>query len=203
MKTKKVKKKPAKSIDAIDEIRKEFEKQATPFNPNTPNPRPSVVDKDGVELEQPVWMDEKDWKQMSEDQKEFGTPSSRKARQGKNNQDLYEYGQSEWIANPDLNRPCDTARELKRDNPDLSGLSKKDLRNLGTQFGVEIDKRLRKESIRRIVESTISMYNREKRLITHMTRMHRREAIGKSIAIIMAIGIACLGAYAFMMAGGW
>ena len=35
---------PVESIDAVDEIRKEFEKQATPFNPDTPKPEPKSND---------------------------------------------------------------------------------------------------------------------------------------------------------------
>ena len=168
---------------------------------------PSVVDKAGVELERPVWMDEKDWKQMSEDQKEFGTVSSQNARQDKKDHSKqmqsWEHGSNKYPDPPKRLAAGTIERESKRERPDLSGLSKRELENLGHQFGIEIDRRLRKETIRRIVESTISIYNREKRLIRHMSMVNRREAVGKTIAIAMAIGIACLAAYAFMMTGGW
>jgi hypothetical protein len=48
---------------------------------------------------------------------------------------------------------------------DYSKLSKRELEVLARKYGVELDRRLRKDTLIRIVESTIEMHNKEQDLL--------------------------------------
>ena len=48
---------------------------------------------------------------------------------------------------------------------DYSKLSKRELEVLARKYGVELDRRLRKDTLIRIVESTIEMHNKEQALL--------------------------------------
>ena len=88
----------------------------------------------------------------SEDKKEFGTPSSRKARHDKKHPPINAgYAESQWIANPDLDRTT-TA---------YSGMTKRELETLGHEYGVEIDRRLKRSTIIRIIELAEEAHRKE------------------------------------------
>jgi len=104
----------------------------------------------------------------SEAKEEFGTPSSPSAR----------YEESEWVANPDLDIPTTS----------FSYMSKRELEILGRKYGVEIDRRLRKSTIIRIVESAIEMHRREQALLEEPMQKKLLQAIFIGIVIGLAIG---------------
>ena len=110
------------------------------------------------------------WNSKSEE-KEFGTPSSPKARHDKT--------QSEWIPNPDLDR----------EHGDYSLMSKRELEILGRKYGVEIDRRLRKATCVRIVESAIEMHRKEQMLLEKPMQKKLLQAIFIGIVIGMVMGV--------------
>lgn len=148
-----------------------------------------VVDRKGIELERPVWMSEQEWMKMSEDQKEFGTPSSPKAR----------HEESEWIPNPDLDRA--TRPNTSRDpahytwesmNPKVA---ESELRtragylDVARRYGITVDARLDTDTITRVVQSGMSMYRRERRVQAHMRHMRRKEIARRIVAGVILAGL--------------
>ena len=112
----------------------------------------------------------------SEDKKEFGTPSSRKARHDKKHPPINAgYAESQWIANPDLDRTT-TA---------YSGMTKRELETLGRQYGVEIDRRLKRSTIIRIIELAEEAHRKEVALKEDPVQ----RMILQAIFIGMAIGL--------------
>ena len=107
------------------------------------------------------------WIKKSEE-KEFGTPSSPKAR----------HEESEWVANPDLDR----------EHGDYSLMSKRELEILGRKYGVEIDRRLRRSTCIRIIESAIEMHRKEQMLLERPMQKKLLQAIFIGIVIGMAMG---------------
>ena len=107
------------------------------------------------------------WNNKSEE-KEFGTPSSPSAR----------HEESEWVANPDLDR----------EHGDYSLMSKRELEILGRKYGVEIDRRLRKATCVRIVESAIEMHRKEQMLLEKPMQKKLLQAIFIGIVIGLAMG---------------
>ncbi len=112
----------------------------------------------------------------SEDKKEFGTPSSLNARHGKKYPRINaSYEESQWIANPDLDRPT-TA---------YSGMTKRELENLGRKYGVEIDRRLKRSTIIRLIELAEEAHLKE----VASAEDPVQRMILQAIAIGMAIGL--------------
>ena len=108
------------------------------------------------------------WIKKSEAKKEFGTPSSPKAR----------HEESEWIPNPDLDRS----------HSKYSQMSKRELEILGRQYGVEVDRRLRKSTIIRIVESAEEMHMKEQALLQEPFQKKLLQGIFVGICIGIVIG---------------
>jgi hypothetical protein len=104
----------------------------------------------------------------SEAKKEFGTPSSPKARQE----------ESEWIPNPDLNRSTSK----------YSQMSKRELEIVGRQYGVEVDRRLRKATIIRIVELAEEAFRKEQVMMEDPFAKKLLQGIFVGIVIGIAIG---------------
>ena len=123
----------------------------------------SVYDRSGRTRTQP----EKDVKK-SEAKKEFGTTSSPTAR----------HEESEWIPNPDLDRS----------HSKYSLMSKRELEILGRKYGVEVDRRLRKSTIIRIVQSAEEMHEREQALLEKPMQKKILQSIFIGIMIGIAIG---------------
>ncbi len=107
------------------------------------------------------------WDQ-SEDKKEFGTPSSPKAR----------HEGSEWIPNPDLDRSTSK----------YSQMSKRELEIVGRKYGVEVDKRMRKATIIRIVELAEEAYEAEQVMLEDPFAKKLLQGIFVGIVIGVAIG---------------
>ena len=92
----------------------------------------------------------------SEDKKEFGTPSSPKARHGKKHPSINaSYEESQWVANPDLDRSTGK----------YSQMSKRELEIVGRKYGVEVDRRLRKATIIRIIEMAEEAFAKEQAMM--------------------------------------
>ena len=108
------------------------------------------------------------WIKKSEE-KEFGTPSSQKAR----------YEESEWIPNPDLDRTTSKYSEM----------SKRELEIIGRKYGVEVDRRLRKHTIIRIVELAEEAFKKEQAMMEDPMHKKLLQAIFIGIGIGLAMGI--------------
>ena len=108
------------------------------------------------------------WIKKSEE-KEFGTPSSPKAR----------HEESEWIPNPDLDRSTSKYSEM----------SKRELEIVGRQYGVEVDRRLRKHTIIRIVELAEEAFKKEQAMMEDPMHKKLLQAIFIGIGIGLAMGI--------------
>ena len=104
----------------------------------------------------------------SEAKKEFGTPSSQKAR----------YEESEWIPNPDLDRSTSK----------YSQMSKRELEILGRKYGVEVDRRLRKHTIIRIIELAEEAHKKEQSMMENTMHKKLLQAIFIGIVIGLAMG---------------
>ncbi len=104
----------------------------------------------------------------SEDKKEFGTPSSPKAR----------HEGSEWIPNPDLDRSTSK----------YSQMSKRELEIVGRKYGVEVDNRMRKATIIRIVELAEEAYEAEQVMLEDPFAKKLLQGIFVGIVIGIAIG---------------
>lgn len=110
----------------------------------------------------------------SEDKKEFGTPSSPKAR----------HEGSEWIPNPDLDRSTSK----------YSQMSKRELEIVGRQYGVEVDRRLRKATIIRIVQLAEEAYKKEQAMMEDP--FAKKLLQGIFIGMVIGIAIGALFGYA-------
>ena len=104
----------------------------------------------------------------SEAKKEFGTPSSQKAR----------YEGSEWIPNPDLDRTTSK----------YSQMSKRELEIIGRKYGVEVDRRLRKHTIIRIIELAEEAHKKEQSMMEDTLHKKLLQAIFIGIGIGLAMG---------------
>ena len=105
----------------------------------------------------------------SEDKKEFGTPSSPKAR----------HEGSEWIPNPDLDRSTGK----------YSQMSKRELEIVGRQYGVEVDRRLRRSTIIRIVELAEEAFRKEQAMMEDPFAKKLLQGIFVGIAIGFLMGV--------------
>jgi len=105
----------------------------------------------------------------SEDKKEFGTPSSPKAR----------HEGSEWIPNPDLDRSTGK----------YSQMSKRELEIVGRQYGVEVDRRLRRSTIIRIIELAEEAFQKEQAMLEDPFTQKLLQGICVGIVIGIAIGM--------------
>lgn len=110
----------------------------------------------------------------SEDKKEFGTPSSPKAR----------HEGSEWIPNPDLDRSTSK----------YSQMSKRELEIVGRKYGVEVDRRLRKATIIRIVQLAEEAYKKEQAMMEDP--FAKKLLQGIFIGMVIGIAIGALFGYA-------
>jgi len=106
----------------------------------------------------------------SEAKKEFGTPSSPKARHDKT--------QSEWVPNPDLDRSTSK----------YSQMSKRELEIIGRKYGVEVDRRLRKHTIIRIIELAEEAHKKEQAMMENTMHKKLLQAIFIGIVIGLAMG---------------
>lgn len=104
----------------------------------------------------------------SEAKKEFGTPSSPKAR----------HEESEWIPNPDLDRSTSK----------YSQMSKRELEIIGRKYGVEVDRRLRKATIIRIVQLAEEAFEKEQAMMEDPFAKKLLQGIFVGIVIGIAIG---------------
>lgn len=105
----------------------------------------------------------------SEDKKEFGTPSSPKAR----------HEESEWVANPDLDRSTGK----------YSQMSKRELEIVGRKYGIEVDRRLRKQTIIRIVQLAEEAYEKEQAMLEDPFAKKLLQGICVGIAIGFLMGV--------------
>jgi len=136
------------------------------------------------------------WKQReSEDKKEFGTPSSPKARHDKKHpsEDDWSlmangkpapsinasYEESQWIPNPDLDRSTGK----------YSQMSKRELEIVGRKYGVEVDRRLRKQTIIRIVQLAEEAYEKEQAMLEDPFAKKLLQGICVGIAIGFLMGV--------------
>jgi len=103
------------------------------------------------------------------EEKEFGTPSSPKAR----------HEGSEWIPNPDLDRSTGK----------YSQMSKRELEILGRQYGVEVDRRLRRSTIIRIVELAEEAFRKEQAMMEDPFQKKLLQGIFVGIAIGLLMGV--------------
>jgi len=103
------------------------------------------------------------------EEKEFGTPSSPKAR----------HEGSEWIPNPDLDRSTGK----------YSQMSKRELEIVGRQYGVEVDRRLRRSTIIRIIELAEEAYEKEQAMLEDPFAQKLLQGICVGIVIGIAIGM--------------
>jgi len=103
------------------------------------------------------------------EEKEFGTPSSPKAR----------HEGSEWIPNPDLDRSTGK----------YSQMSKRELEIVGRQYGVEVDRRLRRSTIIRIIELAEEAYEKEQAMLEDPFTQKLLQGICVGIVIGIAIGM--------------
>ena len=140
--------------------------------------QPTVLDHSGIELEKPVWMSEEDWIKMSEDQKEFGTHSSRKARHEEMNP---RRGIADAIAT------CDCAQ-----------LTREELLAVAAIFGIVVDSRLTEATIHRVVQSGLDIMNRESAMSKQRAKLQRRDKMRAIVATLMILGIACVAAYSLV-----
>ena len=107
------------------------------------------------------------WIKKSEE-KEFGTPSSPKAR----------HEESEWIPNPDLDRTTNKYSEM----------SKRELEIIGRKYGIEVDRRLRKHTIIRIVQLAEEAFLKEQAMMENPFAKKLLQGIFVGIVIGIAIG---------------
>ena len=110
----------------------------------------------------------------SEAKKEFGTPSSPKAR----------HEESEWIPNPDLDRSTSK----------YSQMSKRELEIVGRKYGVEVDRRLRKATIIRIVQLAEEAFEKEQAMMEDP--FAKKLLQGIFIGMVIGIAIGTLFGYA-------
>jgi len=110
----------------------------------------------------------------SEAKKEFGTPSSPKAR----------HEESEWIPNPDLDRSTSK----------YSQMSKRELEIVGRKYGVEVDRRLRKATIIRIVQLAEEAFLKEQAMMEDP--FAKKLLQGIFIGMVIGIAIGTLFGYA-------
>jgi len=103
------------------------------------------------------------------EEKEFGTPSSPKAR----------HEGSEWIPNPDLDRSTGK----------YSQMSKRELEIVGRQYGVEVDRRLRRSTIIRIIELAEEAFQKEQAMLEDPFTQKLLQGICVGIVIGIAIGM--------------
>jgi len=103
------------------------------------------------------------------EEKEFGTPSSPKAR----------HEGSEWIPNPDLDRSTGK----------YSQMSKRELEIVGRQYGVEVDRRLRRSTIIRIIELAEEAFQKEQAMLEDPFAQKLLQGICVGIVIGIAIGM--------------
>ena len=108
------------------------------------------------------------WIKKSEAKKEFGTPSSPKAR----------HEESEWIPNPDLDRTTSK----------YSQMSKRELEIIGRKYGVEVDRRLRKHTIIRIIELAEEAFKKEQAMMDDTLHKKLLQAIFIGIVIGLVMG---------------
>ena len=108
------------------------------------------------------------WNNKSEE-KEFGTPSSPSAR----------HEESEWIPNPDLDRSTSK----------YSQMSKRELEIIGRKYGVEVDRRLRKHTIIRIIELAEEAHKKEQAMMENTMHKKLLQAIFIGIVIGLAMGV--------------
>jgi hypothetical protein len=109
------------------------------------------------------------------EEKEFGTPSSPKARHDKKHPPINAgYAESQWVPNPDLDRTTTM----------YSGMTKRELETLGHKYGVEIDRRLKRSTIIRIIELAEEAHRKESALKEDPVQ----RIILQAITIGMAIG---------------
>ena len=111
----------------------------------------------------------------SEDKKEFGTPSSPKAR----------HEGSEWIPNPDLDRSTGK----------YSQMSKRELEIVGRQYGVEVDRRLRKATIIRIVELAEEAFQKEQAMMEELGMPAKKLLQGIFVGIVIGLLMGVLFGY--------
>jgi len=114
------------------------------------------------------------------EEKEFGTPSSPKARHDKKHPSINaSYEQSQWIPNPDLDRSTSK----------YSQMSKRELEIVGRQYGVEVDRRLRKATIIRIIELAEEAYEKEQAMMEDPFAKKLLQGICVGIAIGFLMGV--------------
>tara|TARA_R110001599_G_scaffold93630_2_gene244005 strand:- start:4430 stop:5020 length:591 start_codon:yes stop_codon:yes gene_type:complete len=128
----------------------------------------------------------------SEDKKEFGTPSSLNARHGKkypsddwslmaNGKPSINasYEKSQWVANPDLDRSTNK----------YSQMSKRELEIIGREYGVEVDRRLRRSTIIRIIELAEEAHEKEQAMLEDPFQKKLLQGICVGIAIGFLMGV--------------
>lgn len=144
--------------------------------------QPKVLDHSGIELEKPVWMSEEEWIKISEDQKEFGTHSSRKAR------------------HEEMNPHRDIAYAMA--TGDCAGLDRQELLALAAIFGIVVDSRLTEATIHRVVQSGLDIMNRESAMALRRAKLQRQEKMRGIVVTLMILGIACVAAYSLVKTFG-
>tara|TARA_R100001163_G_C4968368_1_gene129297 strand:+ start:230 stop:568 length:339 start_codon:yes stop_codon:yes gene_type:complete len=72
---------------------------------------------------------------------------------------------------------------------DYSKLSKRELEVLARKYGVELDRRLRKDTLIRIVESTIEMHNKEQALLEDPLQKKFLQGMVIGVVIGLAAGV--------------
>jgi len=116
----------------------------------------------------------------SEDKKEFGTPSSLNARHGKKYPSINaSYEESQWVANPDLDRSTNK----------YSQMSKRELEIVGRKYGVEVDRRLRRSTIIRIIELAEEAHEKEQAMLEDPFTKKLLQGICVGIAIGFLMGV--------------
>jgi len=126
------------------------------------------------------------------EEKEFGTPSSLNARHGKkypsddwsrmaNGKPSINasYEESQWVANPDLDRSTNK----------YSQMSKRELEIVGREYGVEVDRRLRRSTIIRIIELAEEAYEKEQAMLEDPFQKKLLQGICIGIAIGFLMGV--------------
>jgi len=82
----------------------------------------------------------------------------------------------------------------KQPTKNYSKMSKKELEAFARDYGLELDKRLKKDTLVRIVESTVKRHNEELNIVT---KGYNRSYYGKLVilTVVIAIGILILRNY--------
>jgi len=114
----------------------------------------------------------------SEEKRKFGTTSSHAARNDEKG--------SEWIPNPDLNRP-----PRDRAHIEYEDMSKRELELLGRTYGMELDRRLRKSTLVQLITiaAKADRKRKEKEAELHQSERNGLISVGLVIGVVITLGL--------------